>query len=201
MFARLVSTTLTLTLFGAVFASSPAEARRLHWWQELLAPRDSFYEDVPDYADEQDADQFNQEQYDLYLRQLHRKARPRYNQSYYDPQVDQPARPRKLHKSKKKVVQRAPAAIKSALVSKPVIKKQRASVQTTSIGKRFETAAPAKGVDCSKGASIVSGYGFAGVTTKSCSGNTLVYNATRSGKPFEIQVNAANGELTAVKKL
>jgi hypothetical protein len=56
-------------------------------------------------------------------------------------------------------------------------------------------------VTCAKGASIVTSYGFSGVTSKSCTGSTFTYGAIRSGKNFEIQVSASNGELTAVKKL
>ncbi|MEP6828402.1 MAG: hypothetical protein ABJA10_10045 [Aestuariivirga sp.] len=56
-------------------------------------------------------------------------------------------------------------------------------------------------VTCEKGATIVSSFGFEGVSTKSCDGGTLVYNANRGGKPFEINVSASSGELTAVKKL
>ena len=56
-------------------------------------------------------------------------------------------------------------------------------------------------VTCEKGATIVSSFGFESVSTKSCDGGTLVYNANRGGKPFEINVSASSGELTAVKKL
>ena len=69
------------------------------------------------------------------------------------------------------------------------------------------TAAPpvklAKGgsVTCDKGMGIVSSFGFTNVTSTSCAGGTLVYKAERSGSPFEIEVNAKSGELTAVKKL
>lgn len=62
--------------------------------------------------------------------------------------------------------------------------------------------APKSGVlSCDKGAGVVSSFGFSNVTSKSCTGTTLIYGAERSGKPFEIEVNAKSGELTAVKKL
>ncbi|MDE2385155.1 MAG: hypothetical protein KGO53_11105 [Alphaproteobacteria bacterium] len=78
---------------------------------------------------------------------------------------------------------------------------------TTTVAANSTAAAPAAkpakagGVSCDKGASIVTSFGFSNVTTKSCTGATLVYGAERSGKPFEIDVSAASGELTAVKKL
>ena len=59
----------------------------------------------------------------------------------------------------------------------------------------------AEPVTCDKGATIVSGFGFENVTTKSCDGATLSYSAERGGKPFEVDVNSATGELLAVKKL
>jgi hypothetical protein len=189
---KLISAAMFSVLVGMALASPPAEARRLFWWQS-----DPSY-DV--YGDPDVLDQFNQEQYDLYMQQMHRKKRLRYDQSYYDPQLDNPyyePPPRKL--KKKKTVKTATVAKPKAAV-KSVVGKPGSS-QEASIGKRFDEPAPSKGVDCAKGASIVAGFGFSGVTTKSCTGTTFVYGATRSGKTFEVQVSAASGELTAVKKL
>jgi hypothetical protein len=193
---KLISAAMFSVLVGMAVASSPAEARRLFWWQS-----DPAY-DV--YGDPDVLDEFNQEQYDLYMQQMKRKKRLRYDQSYYDPQLDdpdyEPPPPRKVKKKKtvKTVAVAKPKPAAKSVVNKP------ASPQVASISKRFDEPAPEpakKGVDCGKGASIVAGFGFSGVTTKSCTGTTFVYGATRSGKTFEVQVSAASGELTAVKKL
>ena len=42
---------------------------------------------------------------------------------------------------------------------------------------------------------------FRRVKAESCNGKVYAFNATRDGKPFAIKVDAANGELTEVKKL
>jgi hypothetical protein len=63
---------------------------------------------------------------------------------------------------------------------------------------RKKTAAS---LSCEKAASVVSGYGFTGVTPSRCSGKVYAFNATRDGKSFAIKLDSANGELTEVKKL
>jgi hypothetical protein len=198
-------------LVGATFLATPAEARRLFWWQSGNQP---LY-DV--YGDEQDAyvqDQFNQDEYDLYMEQTNRRKRVRYNDNYFDPQIDGPSydAPRR-HLKKKKTVQHIKIA-KPVSASKKVVKFNSTEViekrtekpvaqtpQLVSLDKRLKDTTGAKQIDCTKGASIVAGFGFDAVTTKSCSGGTLVYGAMRSGKSFEVQVSATSGELTAVKKL
>jgi hypothetical protein len=194
---RLISAAIVSVLIGLTLSSSPSEARRLFWWQNDDAQSYDVYSDDQDTQDAYTRDQFNQEQYDLYMKQTHRKKRLRYDQTYYDPQVDVPSVRPKL--KKKKTVQNV-ALVKPSVDKKPQVYKP-ADTQTASIGKRFDTPAGAKSVDCSKGAAIVAGYGFSGVTTKSCTGSTFVYGASRSGKNFEIQMSSVSGELTAVKKL
>jgi hypothetical protein len=61
--------------------------------------------------------------------------------------------------------------------------------------------AASSGLSCEKATSVVTGYGFSGVTPSSCSGKVYAFNATRDGKSFAIKLNSANGELTEVKKL
>jgi len=66
-------------------------------------------------------------------------------------------------------------------------------------------AVPASGaasaMSCEKASSVVSGYGFSGVTPASCSGKVYAFNATRDGKSFAIKLDSGSGELTEVKKL
>src|SRR5262249_44931103 len=99
-----------------------------------------------------------------------------------------------------------PSSVKKSAQTKPVTKPvttdttQGSATQTAST--QPATSKKSSGaVTCDKGQSIVSSFGFENVATKSCDGKTFVYSAQRSGKPFEIEVSSASGELTAVKKL
>lgn len=83
----------------------------------------------------------------------------------------------------------------------PVVKSTPAKVDQGIETITDDAKSKAAAVTCAKGASIVTSYGFSSVTSKSCTGSTFTYGASRSGKSFEIQVSAINGELTAVKKL
>src|SRR3954465_14323051 len=42
-------------------------------------------------------------------------------------------------------------------------------------------------IDCEKAQAIVADYGFKGIRAANCSGGTLVFTATRDGKPFSIR--------------
>jgi hypothetical protein len=202
---KIMSATVCAGLLGAVMMVQPAEARRLHFWWEQQAqpefvPYDQVY-DEPYVDDRQDADvaeQFNQDQYDRYMREMGHPKRKRVVDNYFNPQVDQPT-----YKKAPSYKLKKPAP--KLAVAKPVVKAPPVApdkpVQTASLANRMSDKVQSKKVDCTKGASIVSGYGFSGVTSKSCVGDTLTYAATRSGKNFEIQVNAASGELTNVKRL
>jgi hypothetical protein len=64
------------------------------------------------------------------------------------------------------------------------------------------TASPAAGsIGCSKGAEIVSGYGFTSVKPKTCTGTTYSFSASRATSAYLIKVAAATGEITDVQKL
>lgn len=202
MIAKLLIATTTATVLFA----GQAEARRLHfWWQQDQQYEDPYLDPNADQpsADGQDLyvqEQFNQDQYDQYMREMGHAKRGAYQQSYYEPEVAAPVRKLKTATKpakKQSVVVISKPAIKSSVWSAP----PKSTLQTASIASRFGKKSTAKSVDCGKGAAIVSGFGFTGVSSKSCSGTTLVYNAIRSGKNFEINVNAATGELTNVKRL
>lgn len=57
------------------------------------------------------------------------------------------------------------------------------------------------GVACSKGAEIVSGYGFTSVKPRSCTGTTYTFDAARGANAYLIKLAAASGEITDVQKL
>ena len=56
-------------------------------------------------------------------------------------------------------------------------------------------------IDCEKAQTIVADYGFKDIRAGNCSSGTLVFTATRDGKPFSIRIFAADGELAEVKRL
>ncbi len=74
----------------------------------------------------------------------------------------------------------------------------------TATAKAAPAPAPApvvKGIGCTAGAAVVTGYGFADVKPKICTGNTYTYSASRGGKSFIIELTASSGEVVDVKKL
>ena len=220
MFAKLMTAAVFSTVIGLTMAAPEAQARRLFWWQEVPPENGGGYDvygDGQDVNDGQDAfaqDLFNQEQYDQYMQEMnHRRHRRIYDQSYYDPQIENPDNPmphaprHKVLKFKKPVTPNVAVAKPApAIIKKPANPQVATKAPAPAVPKNVEkitNEAPAKSasVSCSKGASIVTSYGFSSVTSKTCTGSTFIYGATRSGKNFEIQVSAASGELTAVKKL
>ena len=193
-----------LALLPLIAFAQPAEARRLFWWESVNP--DQPYQQTYGATDEQ----FNQRQYELYLREIHRRFD---DQSELDPQdgpygpppsfyaqPDQPPRfaaPMYPQPNPKKIAKAKPVLPKAA---------PQLAGQAPQLGAepQISAAPPLKSglpVTCEKGATIVSGFGFENVKTKSCDSGTLAYNANRSGQPFEISVNPKTGELIAVKKL
>ena len=212
-----------LAVLPAVLMAQPAEARRLFWWQmvnpdgtavspnvydDSVAPQNIYGPDPYAAPDEQ----FNQDQYQQYRREMARRYHrdiyygPNGEPSYADPGPPPPyAAPIYPAKPKRKLVNKiiqqpkpiVKKAVTTAAVTPPLAPVSTASTTAPKVSPTKKVGA----VTCEKGASIVSSFGFEGVSTKSCDGSTLVYNAMRGGKPFEINVSPSNGELTAVKKL
>ena len=94
---------------------------------------------------------------------------------------------------------------------KPTLKVDR-GVQTASLGKpdvvvkpKAKAVAPkavaSKTIGCTAGAAVVTGYGFADVKPKACTGSTYAYTAARAGKTYQIKLTAASGEIIDVKKV
>lgn len=199
MTRKLLGSVFLTAISLAVLTSAPAEARnRLFWWQYDNNYYASKYDSYEEDSDFETDEEFNQAQFDLYMRQTGHPRRQRYVESYYDPEFDEPIYQKPLIKKAKK------KPVTKVVRAKPIVKALPPSdktIQTASLTKQPEVKSTSTKIDCKKGASIVSGYGFSTVTSKSCTGTTLVYGATRSGKNFEIQVSSASGELTTVKKL
>lgn len=212
---------IPLALLPIFAFAQPAEARRLFWWElngheQQVIPAPPYQESFggPDDQDLYDGpdDRFNERQFQIYRRDMQRRygdeadlgpedsiygppptrfARPVPVVPYADStQPRQQVKPRKIAKAKPKLA--PPQLATTTHQPIPVTPKQ----VTTTLPKK--TSGP---ITCEKGASIVSGFGFDDVKTKKCEPGTLAYNAQRSGKPFEIDVNPKTGELIAVKKL
>ena len=212
---NLLKTLIPLALLPMFAFAQPAQARHLFWWQntdpdttEDAAPpyRQAYgapeYQDL--YGDRQD--QFDERQYQLYQREMHRRygyrselppddgtdapptiynAPPRYAApTYVAPTyvAPSPHKPKKIVKSVRLAPKKPAATTYTKVASAPSV-------------------TPTTTVNCDKGAAIVSGFGFENVKTKSCEAGMLAYNAERSGQPFEVSVNPKTGELIAVKKL
>lgn len=73
--------------------------------------------------------------------------------------------------------------------------KPRATRPARTQGKRSR-----KAITCQGGKKIVAGFGFTDIKATRCSGRLYAFNAKRDGKPFEIEVSSASGELKKVKR-
>ena len=96
-------------------------------------------------------------------------------------------------------VRRKVAPLALAPEAQPVVAKPaKPKLETASLTPAKPQSA--KTIGCTAGAAIVTGYGFANVTPKTCTGSIYAYNAQRDGKPYVIKVTAAQGEITEVSK-
>lgn len=97
-------------------------------------------------------------------------------------------------------VKRKPAPLAVKPETKPTsTKPARPKVVTASVAPTKPKAS--KAIGCTAGAAIVTGFGFASVTPKTCTGNIYSYNAMRDGKSYVIKVTATKGEITEVTRL
>lgn len=53
---------------------------------------------------------------------------------------------------------------------------------------------------CTKAQDVVADYGFGNVKPETCQGKLYAFSALRDGKTYRVQVSAATGEITEVKK-
>lgn len=56
-------------------------------------------------------------------------------------------------------------------------------------------------ITCEKAQAIVAEFGFKQIEAELCIGENFEFHATRDGKPFLIEIEAANGELAKVQRL
>jgi len=200
---------IPIVLLPLIAFAQPAEARRLFWWETVNpdepAPPPQPYRQAYGVPDDQSLygapsdEQFNERQYQLYQREMQR----RYGRGYDVIPQDAPPPPRYAQPDPI-VPYAAPVYPKPKPVVKKVVRAKPVKPAVVPTEKQVTQAPSSKSVGpvtCDKGLSIVSGYGFENVKTKTCETGTLAYNAERSGQPFEIDVNPKTGELIAVKKI
>ena len=118
-----------------------------------------------------------------------------FDESYYDPQLDEPVLRPKPRKAAKTAKPMTPVAAPKKQLTTASIAKPAAT------GTAVEKPASASALSCAKAGDVITGYGFSAVKASDCTGAVYAFNATRDGKPFAIKLNAASGELTEVKKL
>jgi hypothetical protein len=102
--------------------------------------------------------------------------------------------------AKAAVVQpKAPVSTATVKTNAPVAAKTQVASAAPAAGK--VAAAPAGSIGCSKGAEIVSGYGFTSVKPRTCTGATYTFDAARGANGYQIKLSSASGEITDVQKL
>jgi hypothetical protein len=221
---RIVSLSI-LASVGVIALAAPAEADhrwRRHTHFPLVDVFPGGWDDEDDYANYYDDEE------DI-PHQLKRNLRAEdqwwlYEDEDLEPVVKKPAKKKKAQKKT------AAAAAKPAKpVPKPVIKpltttsasaatlpgddkaqnniitqSKIVSAPPVSTATATAKAAPAPApntIGCTAGAAVVTGYGFAEVKPKTCTGDTYTYTASRGGKSFLIKLTASSGEVVDVKKL
>lgn len=76
----------------------------------------------------------------------------------------------------------------------------RSAMRKQSVGSESGKRPVQQSVNCEKAQAIVSEFGFKEIKAEVCGGATLHFSATRDGKPFSIQIVAANGEFAKVQR-
>jgi hypothetical protein len=183
MLSRLVLAGVAAAVLTA--ATGAAEAGDRKWRLRFFEPHYYTYYPGPRYIPEPE--------YRFYSF----RSRDRYydyedDEDFYEPELDvYDDEPIYEKPRRKKVVVRQEERVA------PVQKRKTASVK-----KPVEPAKKKSAVmSCDKATGIVSGYGFQNVKATDCKGDAYAFNAQRGGKPYVITLNAANGELTGVKKV
>lgn len=88
-------------------------------------------------------------------------------------------------------------------VPPPAPRKRETPPVTATARPKDKTAsivAPAGPVNCTKAEEIVASYGFGNVKPVTCTGKIFDFTALRDGKNYRVQVSAATGEITEVRK-
>jgi hypothetical protein len=192
---KLIHSSLIAIIVAAGFVAVPnghAQAQsgyHLNWLLPGFPPpprRHYYYSDDYDYYDD---DEYYDDEVYYY---------PYYEEDgYYD---EPPPRYKPRRKSKSTTVYSEPEDVESAPApskKKPTTKSKTATKTAPAVPAAPKTTT---NVSCDKAKSIISGYGFGDVQTRSCEGKTYSFAAKRGGKSFSVKVSSLNGELTEVKR-
>jgi hypothetical protein len=181
---------------AAIAATSSFAEAGSKWRFRFYEPYYYTYYPGPAYIEEPD--------FGFYvLRKPRRYHDDEFEPDYYDPEFDieddYDDEPIRVKRPKREVFREADP--------KPVKRKQPSVKQASISGaaKKPTAKKPAQKVSslmsCEKASGIVAGYGFQNVKATDCKGDAYTFSANRGGKPYRITLNAANGELTGVKKV
>lgn len=219
-YVALLASTALLTLSAAT-----AEAKH-RWTYNTFAPWNDervFWEedrgDVVYY--EEDIEEEAERYYQQRRKNIRRAQRAQDDDGWWiedgaREKFEQRKKKRKAPIVKKAAAKPKPAVTKPKVVAavppKPVVKPKLevASLDKPAVVTKPKVVAPVepkankvtdKTIGCTAGAAVVTGYGFAEVKPKACTGKTYAYTAARAGKTYEIQMTAASGEIIDVKKV
>lgn len=195
-FVRILALASAVVPLVALSTEASAKTR---WTLDFLFP--GHVEEPPEYSFYGDRVIVDDEFDDEFVRPAPRRFAEdpyEFDENYYEPEL----KPRKPLKERMKAQDsKAPKLQATAPKTTTTVKTASANDAGALPAKKNVIATPSKTVSCDKAATIVGGYGFSGVKSKTCSGKVLVFTATRSGKNYEVSVSSASGELTEVKRL
>ncbi len=119
-----------------------------------------------------------------------------YEEDYYAPYEMQPPR---SYGGERRYNQPYPRYERSPQVPRAQQPK-RAPSQSANRSTGPAQTGPRGPVDCNRAQEVVAGYGFGNVKPVSCTGKLYSFSGLRDGKDYRVQVSAATGEITEVKK-
>ncbi|NJM31312.1 MAG: hypothetical protein HC855_15615 [Rhizobiales bacterium] len=180
---------------AAIAATSGFAEAGSKWRLRFYEPHYHTYYPGPQYIEEPD--------YGYYVLRKPRRYRDDFEPEYYEPDFDDADdyydEPIRVKRPRREVFREADPL---------PVKKKKSSVKQASISGATRKSSAKKSeqktsglMSCDKASGIVAGYGFQNVKATDCKGDAYGFSARRGGKPYTITLNAANGELTGVKKV
>ena len=130
---------------------------------------------------------------------------PPWRQRYYAPPRKRyyaPSRKRKVVRSERRKVSQSTNRRAALVIAKPKaqrIASRERPQKAVAVPNGATGALPS--ITCEKAQAIVAEFGFKQIKAELCIGENFEFHATRDGKPFLIEIEAANGELAKVQRL
>ena len=122
---------------------------------------------------------------------------PRWRQRYYAP----PRKRKVVRSERRKFTQSANRRAALAIAKARKAERMARELPHKTIAVPNGTTAALASITCEKAQAIVAEFGFKQIKTELCIGENFEFHATRDGKPFLIEIEAANGELAKVQRL